>query len=104
MVFNYTKDKNNIVTLTMDMAEKSANLIDEDYFKSLLENIVKLENESDLKGVILTSAKKTFLAGADLEMLYSLFHNLCIIFLFHLIMVLVFLFYNQDPFYNKKYI
>ena len=32
MVFNYTKDKNNIVTLTMDMAEKSANLIDEDYF------------------------------------------------------------------------
>ena len=72
MVFNYTKDKNNIVTLTMDMAEKSANLIDEDYFKSLLENIVKLENESDLNGVILTSAKKTFLAGADLEMLYSL--------------------------------
>ena len=72
MEFNYTKDKNNIVTLTMDMAEKSANLIDEDYFKSLLENIVKLENESDLKGVILTSAKKTFLAGADLEMLYSL--------------------------------
>ena len=72
MVFNYTKDKNNIVTLTMDMAEKSANLIDEDYFKSLLENIVKLENESDLKGVILASAKKTFLAGADLEMLYSL--------------------------------
>ena len=67
MVFNYTKDKNNIVTLTMDMAEKSANLIDEDYFKSLLENIVKLENESDLKGVILASAKKTFLAGADLE-------------------------------------
>ena len=49
MVFNYTKDKNNIVTLTMDMAEKSANLIDEDFFKSLLENIVKLENESDLK-------------------------------------------------------
>ena len=48
MEFNYTKDKNNIVTLTMDMAEKSANLIDEDYFKSLLENIVKLENESDL--------------------------------------------------------
>ena len=72
MEFNYTKDKNNIVTLTMDMAEKSANLIDEDFFKSLLENIVKLENESDLNGVILTSAKKTFLAGADLEMLYSL--------------------------------
>lgn len=72
MVFNYTKDKNNIVTLEMDMADKSANLIDEDYFKSLLENIIKLENESDLKGVILTSAKKTFLAGADLEMLYSL--------------------------------
>ena len=45
----------------MDMAEKSANLIDEDYFKSLLENIVKLENESDLKGVILASAKKLFL-------------------------------------------
>ena len=61
MEFNYTKDKKNIVTLTMDMAEKSANLIDEDYFKSLLENIVKLENESDLKGVILTSAKKPFL-------------------------------------------
>ena len=46
MVFNYTKDKNNIVTLTMDMAEKSANLIDEDFFKSLLENIVKLERKN----------------------------------------------------------
>ena len=65
MVFNYTKDKNNIVTLTMDMAEKSANLIDEDYFKSLLENIVKLENESDLKGVIITSAKKNFITSTQ---------------------------------------
>ena len=72
MVFIYNKDDNNIVTLTMDTANKSVNLINEDFYKSLLENVMKLEKESNLKGVILASAKKTFLAGADLDMLYNI--------------------------------
>ena len=46
MEFIYNKDDNNIITLTMDMANKSANLIDEYFFKSLLENVMKLEKES----------------------------------------------------------
>ena len=71
MTFKYEKDDQNIVTLTMDMPRRSANVINEEYFLSLLENIKKLETEENLNGVIITSAKKTFLAGADLKMLYE---------------------------------
>jgi len=71
MAFKYEKDDQNIVTLTMDMPGRSANVINEEYSLSLLENIKKLEAEENLNGVIITSAKNTFLAGADLEMIYN---------------------------------
>ena len=70
MAFKYEKDDQNIVTLIMDMPGRSANIINEKYSLSLLDNVRKLEAEKNLNGVIITSAKKTFLAGADLEMLY----------------------------------
>ncbi len=70
MAFTYHKDEHNIVTLTMDMPGRSANLINEEYSLSLLEMVKKLEQEPSLAGVIVTSSKKTFLAGADLGMLY----------------------------------
>jgi len=71
VIFNYNKRSSNIVVLTMDMKEKSVNLMNEIFFDSLNKNIIKLEKESNLAGIIITSAKKTFLAGADLDIFYK---------------------------------
>ena len=71
MAFKYEKDQDNIVTLTMDRDGESTNIINEDFTLSLIKNIEKIESELNIQGVILTSAKKTFLAGADLQILYE---------------------------------
>ena len=71
MAFKYEKDQNNIVTLTMDRNGKSTNIINEDFTLSLIKNMERIESELNIQGVILTSAKKTFLAGADLQILYE---------------------------------
>ena len=55
----------------MDMEKKSVNLMNEVFFDSLNKNIIKLKKETDLAGIIITSAKKTFLAGADLDIFYK---------------------------------
>ena len=72
MAFNYKKDQENIVTITMDMDGRSTNVINEEFSQLWTETLEKLENEKDLTGVILTSAKKTFLAGGDLDMIFKL--------------------------------
>ena len=72
MAFNYKKDQQNIVTITMDMDGRSTNVINEEFSQLWTETLEKLENENDLTGVILTSAKKTFLAGGDLDMIFKL--------------------------------
>ncbi len=72
-MFNYEKDNDNIVIVTMDMAGRSANVLNDEFSKDYKETIEKLEAEKDtIKGVVWTSAKKTFLAGADLDNIYSL--------------------------------
>ena len=73
MGFHYNLDRDNIVTITMDMKGKSVNVINKEFLDSFQEAINKLQNEKNLKGVILTSAKKTFIAGGDIEMLYKIF-------------------------------
>lgn len=69
MTFTYEKDAQHIVTLTLDMPGRSANVLNAEFGEGLRQALAKLTAESELAGVILTSGKKTFLAGADLEML-----------------------------------
>ena len=69
MAFDYQKDGQDIVTVTMDMPGRSANVINDEFSLSMMTVVDKLEREDSLSGVIITSAKKTFLAGGDLEML-----------------------------------
>lgn len=65
----YTKDANDIVTLTIGLHGK-VNKIDAEFIKEMSKAITKLEQESTIvKGVIVTSAKSTFIAGADLAAL-----------------------------------
>ena len=70
MAFTYRIDKSKIVTITMDMPGRSANIINEEFalgFKKVLE---KVRSEKNVIGVIVASAKKTFLAGGDLKIIY----------------------------------
>ena len=71
MVLEYQKDDQNIVTMTMNMAGSSSNIINHDFSMDLLKTVKRLEQEPLLTGVILTSAKKTFIDGIDIEMLYG---------------------------------
>ena len=67
----YQKDQDNIVTLTLDSTGQSANTMNAEFRTSLSEVAAKLKAESQtpegLAGVIITSAKKTFFAGGDLD-------------------------------------
>ncbi|HYW93568.1 MAG TPA: 3-hydroxyacyl-CoA dehydrogenase NAD-binding domain-containing protein [Gammaproteobacteria bacterium] len=71
MYFRYQKDADSIVTLTMDQPGRSANMIGEEFGDGLRDALGKLDKESDLAGVIITSAKNTFMAGADLDGLFQ---------------------------------
>ncbi|OTG80033.1 3-hydroxyacyl-CoA dehydrogenase NAD-binding domain-containing protein [Acinetobacter sp. ANC 4648] len=63
----YEKNTDNIIILTLDSPNQSANTMNAD-FRVALENIVsKLKSETTITGIILRSAKKTFFAGGDLD-------------------------------------
>ena len=63
----YQKDQDNIVTLTLDSSGQSANTMNGEFRDSLKDVATQLKAETDLAGVIITSAKKTFFAGGDLN-------------------------------------
>ena len=59
-----------ICILTFDRPESGANIFDAPTMTELSEQVAFIENESALKGLIITSAKKSiFIAGADLKTL-----------------------------------
>jgi 3-hydroxyacyl-CoA dehydrogenase/enoyl-CoA hydratase/3-hydroxybutyryl-CoA epimerase len=63
----YNKDQDNIVTLTIDSTGQSVNTMNAEFHTSLHEATAKIKAETDLAGIIITSAKKTFFAGGDLD-------------------------------------
>ena len=70
----YKKDADNIVTLTLDMEGRSENIINQKIWSAFIPVLAHLKEEKargKLRGVILTSAKKTFMAGGDLEYLFQ---------------------------------
>lgn len=70
-VFNYEKDADNIVTVTMDMTGP-VNSMNDEYKAAMANTIERLEAEEQLAGVVLASAKKVFFAGGDINMLLEL--------------------------------
>jgi 3-hydroxyacyl-CoA dehydrogenase/enoyl-CoA hydratase/3-hydroxybutyryl-CoA epimerase len=59
-----------ICTLTFDRPESGANIFDAPTMENLREHVEAIENDPSIKGVIVTSAKKSiFIAGADLKTL-----------------------------------
>ncbi|MEN9543762.1 MAG: hypothetical protein RLZZ598_595 [Pseudomonadota bacterium] len=68
----YDKDAQGIVTLTLDAPGQSANTMNAAYRASMGAAVQRLKDEgAALAGVILTSAKKTFFAGGDLNELIT---------------------------------
>ncbi|KGD66422.1 fatty oxidation complex subunit alpha [Alcanivorax nanhaiticus] len=64
----WEKGADNIVILTLDDPQQSANTMNARYTKSMHDTVERLEKEkAEIAGVIVTSAKKTFFAGGDLR-------------------------------------
>ncbi|GAB2904906.1 enoyl-CoA hydratase-related protein [Streptomyces mayteni] len=66
----WEQNADGIVTLLLDAPGRSANTADAAFTAALAEAVDRLERERDgagLTGVVVTSAKRTFLAGADLR-------------------------------------
>ena len=73
-MIRYEKDTHNIVTLTLDMADSPYNIISHDIGHSFLPVLKHLKEEKSkglLRGVIITSAKKNFLVGGDLDFYFN---------------------------------
>ncbi|MCH2083071.1 MAG: 3-hydroxyacyl-CoA dehydrogenase NAD-binding domain-containing protein [Saprospiraceae bacterium] len=73
-MIHYKKDTDHIVTLTFDMKDRPLNIINHEIGEALgpvIDHLKKEKAKGVLRGVILTSAKKTFLAGGDLEYIYQ---------------------------------
>jgi 3-hydroxyacyl-CoA dehydrogenase/enoyl-CoA hydratase/3-hydroxybutyryl-CoA epimerase len=64
----WDKDDDGVVILTLDDPNQSANTMNAAYAASIKATVERLEAErDDITGVIITSAKKTFFAGGDLN-------------------------------------
>ncbi len=64
----WDQDADGVVVLTLDDPNQSANTMNAAYAESIRATIDRLEAEKDtIAGVVITSAKKTFFAGGDLN-------------------------------------
>lgn len=73
-MIRYKKDIDNIVTLTLDMEGRSFNIINHKIgaqFTPVMEHLKKEKAKGALRGIIITSAKKNFLVGGDLDYLHQ---------------------------------
>src|SRR5688572_221780 len=62
-------DADGIVTLTWDMPGRSMNVLSEDSIAEYVAAAEKAIADPSVKGVVVTSGKPAFIAGADLAML-----------------------------------
>ncbi len=68
----FDKDAAGIVTLTLDMPGRSMNVLNDDLTVPLAQAMAQIEGDASVTGVILTSGKKEFLAGADIEKVFAM--------------------------------
>jgi len=63
----YEKNADNIVILTLDSPNQSANTMNADFRVALEDIVSKLQADAEISGIIFRSAKKTFFAGGDFD-------------------------------------
>ena len=70
--FTLETDSDGIALITWDMPGRSMNVIDAEVMDEIDALIAQTAEDDAIKGVVITSGKKTFGAGADLTMLQSM--------------------------------
>lgn len=70
---DYQKDAEGIVTLTIDLKDRSMNVLTPQFTSDLAEAIERIAGDEGVRGAVITSAKDSFLAGADLKGFDALF-------------------------------
>lgn len=68
-IFQYAVDGDGICILTIDQPHSAANVMNQAFIDSFRVTLERAIADSVVKGIILTSAKATFVAGADLKTL-----------------------------------
>src|SRR5476649_2158173 len=71
-MINYSIDSDGIATITWDIPGRSMNVLNEASMTAYAGALEQALKDEKVKGIILTSAKDTFIAGADLEMILGL--------------------------------
>ncbi|MFO1115234.1 MAG: 3-hydroxyacyl-CoA dehydrogenase NAD-binding domain-containing protein [Beijerinckiaceae bacterium] len=67
--FKFDKDSDGIVRLVWDMPGKPMNVLDQSLMDELDKIVDHVSSDASIKGVVLTSGKDAFCAGADLSMM-----------------------------------
>ncbi|MCC5862702.1 MAG: enoyl-CoA hydratase/isomerase family protein [Gammaproteobacteria bacterium] len=70
---DYQKDAEGIVTLTIDLKDRSMNVLTPQFTSDLAQAIERIAGDDGVRGALITSAKDSFLAGADLKGFGALF-------------------------------
>ena len=68
----FEQDDNGIVTLTLDMPGRSMNVLNDELTEPFVEAIARIESDDSISGIIITSGKRDFLAGADIEKVHAI--------------------------------
>jgi len=68
-MIDYAIDQDGIATIAWNMPDRSMNVLNDASIKAFAEKVTGAIKDAAVKGVIITSAKADFLAGADLSML-----------------------------------
>jgi 3-hydroxyacyl-CoA dehydrogenase/enoyl-CoA hydratase/3-hydroxybutyryl-CoA epimerase len=70
--FSVETDADGIALVTWDMPGRSMNVLDAEVLAELSDIVERTTADEKIKGVVITSGKETFCAGADLNVLQSL--------------------------------
>ena len=71
-MINYTIDSDGIATISWDMPGRTMNVLNETSMTAYVGALDQALKDDKVKGIILTSGKADFIAGADLEMILNL--------------------------------
>ena len=72
MSIHFQKHTDGVAVLTIDVQGRSANVLDAKFAVAFGEALARIEVDSEIKGMILTSGKRDFSVGADLAELRRL--------------------------------
>ncbi len=70
-MIDYTVDGDGIATITWDMPDRSMNVMNVESMTAFADAMTKAIEDDAVKGVVIASGKKDFIAGADLEMMLN---------------------------------